>query len=109
MDMTPAYFMQLAAALGKAGFAHAKLPLDLGLVDGVPCPATQHRLTKDETSLVLEHVAHPSSGDMYYLEIAQHVGLRLHSWKIWPDRIEFKFYESEDGRSGLALTFALTE
>jgi hypothetical protein len=113
MDMTPAYLTQAAAAMAKVGFAHAELQRDLGLADGLPCRGTQHRLTRDQTQLVLEHVAHPSAGDMYYLEVVEHAGIRLPSfrldaWKVWPDRIEFKFYETEDGRSGLSLTFTLS-
>jgi hypothetical protein len=114
MDMTPAYLVKAAEALTKAGFTRAERSLELGPADGGMCRATQHHLTREQTCLVLEHVAHPSAGDMYYLEVVGHFGLRmpsfrLDSWKVWPNRIEFKFYETDDGRSGLSMTFALAE
>jgi hypothetical protein len=112
MDMSPAYLTCAAAALAEGGFSHDAVPVDLGLVDGLPCQGTQHRLRSGQSQLVLEHIAHPSAGDMYYLEVTNHSGLclpsfRLDSWKVWPNRIEFKFYETEDGRSGLSMTLAL--
>ncbi len=60
--------------------------------------------------LELEALDYPDGTAAFYLQVTDYHGLStpsfpLDSWKLWPARIEFKFYTHPE--SGQGLTFTL--
>lgn len=63
-----------------------------------------------QVELELEVIEYPDGREAFYLALNRYHGLSsfsfpLDSWKLWPDRVEFKFYA--DPESGQGLTFEL--
>ncbi len=64
--------------------------------------------------LELEAIDYPDGTAAFYLRLTHYHGLSspsfpLDSWKLWPDRIEFKFYTHPGSGQGLTFTLELTQ
>ncbi|MEM6369718.1 MAG: hypothetical protein AAGD10_02490 [Myxococcota bacterium] len=109
MEMTPAYLEVAAQALREAGFECESTSV------GVDEPGSSlEEITRfslrlgSDRHLVLETLHYGDQPHRYMLSLEAWGGLSftpfpLDSWKVWPDRIEFKF--SVEPRSGLGLSF----
>ncbi len=99
-----------ASGLVEAGF-QAAVERDDKRRDG---PLVYERvrwtLTRGEhEELELEALSYPDGTETFFLRLARFHGMRTHSfpldsWKLWPERIEFKYYVHPDTGQGLTFT-----
>jgi len=65
-----------------------------------------------DVQIELEALDYPDGTAAFYLQLVAYHGLStpsfpLDSWKLWPNRVEFKFYTHPDSGQGLTFTLEL--
>lgn len=113
MEMSPQYMQETAEALSQRGYS---LKAYRRHIDDEPRhPVDTYELTRDgREHIILECVLHPEVPASYHLELRKYYALSsfsfpIDSWKLRPDRIEFKFYSKDDTGLGLSLTLQVPE
>lgn len=99
-----------ASGLVDAGF-HAVVERDDKRRDGtLVYERVRWTLTRGEhEELELEALSYPDGTESFFLRLVRFHGMRTHSfpldsWKLWPERIEFKYYVHPETGQGLAFT-----
>jgi len=70
-------------------------------------------LTRGDTECFeLEALRYPNGAESFFLQLVRFHGMRtfsfpLDSWKLWPDRIEFRYYTHPETGQGLTFILAL--
>ncbi len=100
------------AGLVEAGF-HSSLERDDKTRDEVRIyERLRWTLTREAVHIELEALEYPDGTAAFYLALIDYHGLStssfpLDSWKLWPERIEFKFYTHPESGQGLTFTIKL--
>ncbi|MCH2110477.1 MAG: hypothetical protein MK135_14235 [Polyangiaceae bacterium] len=104
------YMEEMVDRLGASLFKTEKKERVIGELPDGDCVSHCFEVHRPEERLLFEAVDHPQEGMRYFLEVAEFHGLSsfrlpLDSWKIWPDRLEFKYYSLPE--NGRAVSFIL--
>lgn len=98
-----------ASGLAEAGFQVSLERDDKHRDDVLVYERMRWTLLRGDTErLVLEALQYPDGRASFFLELDFH-GLKTHSfpldsWKLWPERVEFKYYLHPETGQGLTFT-----
>ena len=111
MEMTRAYMEETVGAMCAAVFSGPRRDAPPTRSDGTVLYHVHrfHLVRTPSEEIVLECLVYPDGHETYWLELCRILTISamtfgLDSWKLWPDRIEFRYYGRGDGA---ALTFVL--
>ncbi len=110
MIVTTEYMASTASAMIEAGYTCELEAIDKLRNGALVYEGRRWTLRRDEIILELEALRYADGKEAFYLKIVQYHGIScesfpLDSWKLWPERIEFKYYSHPD--TGLGLAFDL--
>ncbi|MBV1860512.1 MAG: hypothetical protein KUG77_19020 [Nannocystaceae bacterium] len=110
MELTTEDLAKAASGLVEAGFQAVVERDDKRRDDKLVFERVRWTLTRGEhEALELEALSYPDDTEAFFLRIVRFHGIRsfsfpLDSWKLWPERIEFKYYAHPETGQGLAFT-----
>ncbi|MCH9688240.1 MAG: hypothetical protein K0V04_42810 [Deltaproteobacteria bacterium] len=112
MLVTTEYMAETASAMIEAGYKCELESIDR-LRDGhLIYEGRRWTLRRDGVVLELEALRYPGGNEVFYLKIVQYHGISassfpLDSWKLRPERVEFKYYTHPETGIGLAFDLSL--
>ena len=112
MQMSPEYLEAAAIAFKERGFT-VEVKDEAVDEEGSPLRSVRKYVIEGgRVSIELECLHYESRTPSYYLSVKEWYGLSfasylLDSWKIWPDRVEFKFAIDAQRGTGLSIVTAL--
>lgn len=105
--MTLAYMEETVACFKSHGYALDPRKHDLGEGEYLKKIST-YRLKKELSEFELECIRDAEGNERYYLKIEAHHGLQsfsyqLDSWRVYDEKIEFKYYSNPATGTGLSF------